>query len=471
MTHSILEAEEHVLSTLERDGSRTWLRPRLSHGFWLTARRVVAYGLIAIFTLLPFLQIGGKPAVLLDIVRRQFTLFGYTFLPTDFALLAILLVGILIAIFLMTALFGRVWCGWACPQTVYMEFVFRPIERLFDGTIGRGGQPGAAQRQSPVRWIFRYAVYAILCFYLANTFLAYFVGVETLWQWVHQSPLSHPVPFIVVACVTVAMMFDFCFFREQLCIVACPYGRFQSVLLDRHSLIVSYDRQRGEPRGHLVKLKKSAPQGEGRARLGDCIDCRLCVVTCPTGIDIRDGLQMECVNCTQCIDACNVVMSKIGRPPNLIRFSSQAADEGQPQGRLRPRVLAYPLLLLLLGGVFVWLLLSKPVFDAVIIHERGNPYTRIDDATIRNVRRLKLTNRQDHAMQLQITTVEPAEVVVRIAQEELQLAVGESRVFHLQADAPAADFRQGRLKVGFRIENQQGQGRNITIPLTGPMGY
>ena len=206
ISSSILEPEEHVLSTLEKDGSRRWLKPKLSKGKLLERRRWLAYLLIAIFTLIPFIKIGGKPFVLLDIVARRFTIFGLTFLPTDTVLLAIFMVGLLLTIVLFTALFGRVWCGWACPQTVYMEFLFRPIERFFDGTSGRGGN-----RKNVPGWrtTLKYIVYALICFYLANTFLAYFVGVDKLYQWVQQSPIHHPVPFLVMAFVTFAMMVDF----------------------------------------------------------------------------------------------------------------------------------------------------------------------------------------------------------------------------------------------------------------------
>ncbi|MDP1563538.1 MAG: cytochrome c oxidase accessory protein CcoG [Pirellulaceae bacterium] len=479
MNSTILEAEEHVLSTLEKDGSRRWLRPKLSPGHWLTLRRVVAYLLIAVFTLIPFLKIDGKPAILLDIVRRKFTLFGYTFLPTDSLLLAVFAVGSLISIFLLTAFFGRVWCGWACPQTVYMEFVFRPIERLFDGTMGRGGQPKSGRSNAALRWGFRYAIYAVISFYLANTFLAYFVGVETLWQWVQQSPLTHPTPFLVVAFVTVAMMFDFCFFREQLCIIACPYGRFQSVLLDRNSLIVAYNKNRGEPRGKGTKSRSvSLPVLTDSAdpslnadlqSQGDCVDCGLCVTTCPTGIDIRKGLQMECINCTQCIDACNTVMSKVGRPPNLIRYSSQAADTGGRWSLLRPRVVIYPIILTLLASTFFYLLLSKNHFDAVIIRERGNPYTRMENDLIRNVVRLKLTNRQDYPMALTISP-QNTSVTLRLAEPDFRLEPGESRIFHLQADVPDDAFQKGRLEVGITIENDRQQQTRVRLPMSGPLG-
>ena len=310
---------------------------------------MLAYVLIAVFTLLPYLRIGGKPAVLLDLPHREFTVFGFTFLSTDTLLLALALLTLVLGICLVTALAGRVWCGWMCPQTVYMEFVFRPIERLFDGPPGARHRPG--RRRTMPRTLAKYALYLLISAYLAHTFLAYFVGVDALAQWVRRSPLDHPLPFLVMLAVTGLMMFDFAFFREQMCIVACPYGRFQSVMLDRDSLIVSYDPRRGEPRGKLGDRKSGQPHG-------DCIDCGGCTDTCPTGIDIREGLQLECIACTQCIDACDGVMAHIGKPKGLIRLSSQAAIEGHPgrdpaaHGARRMRVILYPALMLVLGDAF-----------------------------------------------------------------------------------------------------------------------
>ena len=462
MSSPLLQPEQHVLSTLEQDGSRRWLKPRLSKGKLLEWRRWVAYALIAVFTILPFIKIGGRPFILLDIPARRFTIFGWTFLPTDTVLLAIFMVGLLLTVFLFTALFGRVWCGWACPQTVYMEFLFRPIERLFDGTRGRGGHK---KNVAPWRIIGKYLVYFVVCVYLANTFLAYFVGVDRLSQWVTQSPLEHPIPFLVMAFVTVAMMFDFCFFREQLCLVACPYGRFQSVLLDQNSLIVAYDETRGEPRG---KLKKRRDPQASLPVVGDCVDCGNCVTTCPTGIDIRQGLQMECINCTQCIDACNLVMKKIGRAPDLIRYSSQARDRGIKAGLLRPRTLIYPLLLAGIATAFFTVLLLSKSFDAVVLREHGSPHTITDDGQVRNLLRLKLTNRSDEPMEFSATVLAPVNGILTVQEPALQLEPGESRTFHVNIVAPKDVFELGRAMLKIKIENDQQVSRTIDFKLIGP---
>jgi len=464
MSTPILQPEEHVLSTMEADGSRRWLKPRLSKGKLLERRRWLAYLLIAVFTLAPFVKIFGKPLVLLDITARRFTIFGFTFLPTDTLLLAIFVVGLLLSIFLFTALFGRVWCGWACPQTVYMEFLFRPIERFFDGTVGRGGQ----KKNVPAwRTVAKYLVYFVLCVYLANTFLAYFIGVERLGQWVTQSPINHPIPFLVMAFVTFAMMVDFCFFREQMCLIACPYGRFQSVLLDENSLIVAYDKNRGEPRGKLKKKTKDTQPGQ-LPILGDCINCGNCVTTCPTGIDIRDGLQMECINCTQCIDACNLVMDKINKPRDLIRYSSQTQDRGLVGKLVRVRTMIYPLLLLVIVGAFLTVFLSSKTFDAVLLREPGNPFTVTDDGSIRNIMRLKLTNRTDETMSITAVVEAPAGANLNLQEDQIELAPRETRTFHFNITANKVQFKNGRADLLIKVENQNQVSRSLKAKLIGP---
>jgi cytochrome c oxidase accessory protein FixG len=451
----LLPPPDHVLSTLEKDGSRRWLEPRLSKGRMLTARRIVAYVLIALYTSIPFIEVGGRPLVLLDIPARHFIIFGYTFLPTDTLLLALFGVAVLLGFFFVTALFGRVWCGWACPQTVYLEFVFRPIERLFAGTAGRGGHP---RKPSEPLLALRFVVYAAVAFYLANTFLAYFIGVDALGEWMTRSPVEHPVSFAIMTGLTIAMLVNFAWFREQMCTLACPYGRLQSVLLDRDSLIVSYDKLRGDPRG-------KARAGETR---GDCIDCGLCVKTCPTGIDIRDGLQMECIGCAQCIDACAPVMTKLGRAPNLIRYSSQRADAGEQRRVLRPRIAIYPLAIAVLVGLFVVTLSGKQTFDAVILRNPGQPFTLTDDGEVRNVLRLKATSRTDGPLELRIVVREPDGVVL-VGEPTLTLAAGDAETFPLTVLADPSLFVTGEVPLRLSVEGDDGSLRELAFTLLGPL--
>ena len=313
---SILKPEEQVLPTLNRDGKRKWINPSIELGQKWNYRRWVAYALIAFFVVLPHLRIQGKPYVLIDIASRQFTFIGHTFYPTDTPLLACLTLATFFSVMLVTSLAGRVWCGWGCPQTVYMEFLFRPIDRLFNGTVGKGGK--TKRQLSGAMQFARVLVYLVCCMFLAHVFLSYFVGTDRLSKWIVTPPTEHPTAFLIMAGTTAAMMFHFLFFREQLCLIACPYGRFQSVMLDRKSLIVAYDTGRGEPR-KKGKRQPLSLEVLTKPANGDCVDCGRCTAVCPTGIDIRNGLQLECIHCAQCIDACNAVMGKVGLPSGLIR--------------------------------------------------------------------------------------------------------------------------------------------------------
>ncbi|WP_147870703.1 cytochrome c oxidase accessory protein CcoG [Stieleria maiorica] len=456
---ALLDAPEHVLSTMERDGSRRWLRPRLSMGAWWQRRRIVAYLLMVVFVLVPHLRIGGKPVILLDIAGREFTILGRTFLPTDTLLLALLMLTVFVSIVLVTAIAGRAWCGWACPQTVYMEFLFRPIDRLFEGTVGKGGK--AKRSVSFPLQIARFAVYVLLCGFLAHTFLAYFVRTDQLKEWVTSSPIEHPVAFVVMAATLGLMLFDFMFFREQLCLIACPYGRFQSVMLDEQSLIVAYDHVRGEPR-----KRGKHTSGDGA---GDCVDCNQCVVVCPTGIDIRNGLQMECVNCTQCIDACDVVMERVGSPKGLIRYSSQDSIAGKAMKMFRARTIVYPLILLLLMSGLVFAISTKSGFDARIIRPGGAPFTMYPDGTASNEFRIRLVNRTSEPQKYGLVS-ESDDVTIEVLDEDkMSLEPGQSVLVPVHVTFKGSMTRgSGRKVVPATISDKSDNVREVEFSLLGP---
>jgi cytochrome c oxidase accessory protein FixG len=476
---ALLDAPEHVLSTLEKDGSRRWLWPKLSPGRFWQRRRIVGYALIAFFVTLPHLRYAGKPPLLLDIPARQLTVMGHTFLPTDTVLLALAMLGTFFTIIAATTLTGRVWCGWACPQTVYTEFLFRPIDRLFEGTRGKGGKP--RRQVTGGLAVARFVIYLVLSMALAHTFLSYFVGTDRLATWITSRPTKHPIAFAVMIFTTVAMLYDFLFFREQLCLIACPYGRFQSVMLDRKSLIVGYDELRGEPRGRLKKAKPSETQDDsakanGSAKTGDCIDCKLCVMVCPTGIDIRNGLQMECINCTQCIDACDSVMDKIGKPRGLIRYSSQDGLTGQPSSKLRPRMLLYPTLIGVVLAAFLLVLSTKSTFDATILRGQGNPYTFLEAGRLQNSLRLRLVNRSGKLQEYQISVVKPEGLSVEVMlPDRLKMQPGESYLLPLSVTFPSklpgpanSAGQGGPNKAIILITDSDNQSREVSFNLLGP---
>ena len=431
---------ERVLTTLNEDGTRHWIHPKLSRGRFLRRRKAVGYGLIALFVALPFLGVD------LRFIEA-----------TDGLPLMLLGLTVALAVILLTALFGRVWCGWGCPQTVYLELVFRPIERWLEGSRG--------QRASTWRMVVKWILYSAVAFALSNVFLAYFVGVERLGTWVLGSPLDHIGGFLVVVATAALMLFDFGYFREQMCIVACPYGRLQSVLLDKQSLIVGYDVQRGEPR---AKLKKLLPVLQDR---GDCIDCGACVRTCPTGIDIRQGLQMECIGCTQCIDACDDVMDRIHKPRGLIGYTSQDVLDGKPRKLLRPRTIIYPLLLAVVAGLFAWSAMPGGDVTTIIVERIVGPsFVELPDGTISAQARVKIENESDDTRTYAVLLHGAPDAKLRAPQLHWKLGPKRSQVIPLFVDVPRASFVRGTRKVQLRISDDRGFARVVEITLLGPEG-
>ncbi len=438
-----LEAPDQVLSTLNPDGTRRWLHPRLSKGKWWKRRRAVAYFLIGLFNALPWIPIGGKPAILLDVVQRDFAFFGVSFRPTETPLLALLLLLIFLGIFYLTSLIGRAWCGWGCPQTVYLEFLYRPLERLVEGkSYAKGGKVAAQWRK-----LLKFGLFTLVSAHLSHTFLAYFVGGPVVLEWSMSSPAEHPVGFSIVWFTTLLMLLDFGWFREQLCTLACPYGRLQAVLLDRNSLIIGYDESRGESRAKMPARKKAA---EGQS-FGDCVDCSLCVATCPTGIDIRDGLQMECVACAECIDACDGVMEKIGKPTGLIRYASQESLAGRITRWFRPRTIAYPVILTGLLVLFTVQLAGRESGMVQIQRAKGAPFEVMTDGRVRNLVNFRLDNRAKEERRYTISLPEGVEGLIPI--NPVVVAGGQSGMGIVHLYLPREVFEGGKAMVPITISD------------------
>ncbi len=360
------------LSTTDARGHRIYLYPTDVRGHWKKLRTRLSIGLIAVFLFLPWARIGGHQAVLFDLPRRRFALFGLTFWAHDTPLLFFVLGGAAITIAFTTAIWGRVWCGWACPQTVFVEHVFRRIERWIEGdALARkklDGQPLSFVKvfKKSLKW----SAFTALSLIIGHSFLAYFVGVEDLRQMMTQPPLENLASFLVMAAVSLVVLFDFGWFREQFCTVVCPYGRFQSVLMDHQSAVIAYDAKRGEPRRGTA-----APEG---TQAGDCVDCHRCVLVCPTGIDIRRGVQLECIACTACVDACDDVMRRTKKPEGLIRYANQALSEGRTETWTpwyqRARAWVYLALLVTCGGGLYWATAHRSPIEITLIRGIEAPY-------------------------------------------------------------------------------------------------
>jgi cytochrome c oxidase accessory protein FixG len=445
-----------VLPTLNADGTRRLIRPRLYPGKRYTQRKVVGLALIVLFVVLPWLKISGKPAILLDVVHREFSFFGTTFLATDGVLLMLLMLAIFVAIIWATALVGRAWCGWGCPQTVYMEFIFRPIERLIEGK--REAQLRLDKQGVSGRRILKNLVFLLISFVLGNVFLSYFVGVDALRQWMTQAPSEHPTPFLVVAATTGLVFFDFAFFREQMCTVICPYARLQSVLLDPNSLIIAYDAKRGEPRS----------KGRGKPGNGDCIDCQACVVACPTGIDIREGLQLECVACAQCVDACDSIMDRIAKPRGLIKYASQQslATASKPKF-LRVRTVIYPVILVALVSTLAILISRQGSADVMLLRGLGAPFTA-NAADVTNQIRIKIQNRSSSPRDYRVEVVGLKEARLIAPEVPLHVLGRGQRTTSVFVVAPLGLFERGQHAIRFRVSDGLGFSEEYPYKLLGP---
>ncbi len=459
--------QEKVLPTLNQDGTRLRIRPQLYTGAIYKKRLLVGWGLIALFFTLPLIKIAGKPAIFLNLAEREFTFFGATFFATDGVLLMFLMLSIFVSVIFITALVGRAWCGWGCPQTVYMELLFRPIERLFEG--GRNSQLRLDRSGGGARRVAKNVVFLLLSVVVANVFLAYFVSVETLAHWMAQSPFKHPAGFLVMGVTAALVFFDFAYFREQMCTVICPYARLQAALFDKDSLIIGYHSERGEPR----------KKGKDRSEAGDCVDCDACVRTCPTGIDIREGLQLECIACAQCIDACNSVMGKVKQEPNLISYTSQRNLAGEVRRILRPRVVAYAVLLTALVSALMIVASGRSGADVTILRGIGAPYV-VDSAGVRNQVRLKIENQSTEAASYSYQVLvgqgddlkEPESLGIQVISPEnpLRIKAQARRTTSLFVLSPAQAFDEGRLPIVIRVSLPDGKQLNKSYHLLGPKG-
>jgi cytochrome c oxidase accessory protein FixG len=377
------------IATADKQGKRLWVYPVQPRGRLYRARTITAVFLLGILFAGPFLRIGGQPILLLDVLNRRFVIFGFTFWPQDIYLFVIATITGLVFIILFTAILGRLFCGWVCPQTVFMEMVFRRIEYWIEGGPSKQRQLSARSWDivKIYKRLLKHAVFFAVSFLIGNVFLAYIIGADRLFDLVTDSPINHLAGFSAMLIFSFVFYFVFAWFREQACTLVCPYGRLQGVLLDSNSIQVAYDYKRGEPRKRITK-------GEDRAAIGDCVACNACVMVCPTGIDIRNGTQLECVNCTACIDACNRIMGKVGFRLGLIRYSSEDILK-KVSGRIRltGRIVIYSLVFTILVTLLTFLLINRTPVETTILRTPGTLYSISEDGDIRNLYSVKMINK------------------------------------------------------------------------------
>ena len=390
------------LSTAERDGKRKWIYPKKVSGKWFKARTYFSWLLLVIMFVGPFVKIDGNPLLMINVVERKFSILGQIFWPQDMVIFAVAMLVFLTSIIVFTTAFGRLWCGWACPQTVLMEMVFRKIEYLIEGDSAAQRRLDAApwSRTKAFKKISKHIIFAVLSLVISNWLLSYIIGYEELLRIVTDDPRKHLTGLGFMVGFTVIFYLLFARFREQACTFICPYGRLQSTILDENTMVVAYDYKRGEQRGALNRrVSLDARRAEG---FGDCISCRECVSVCPTGIDIRNGTQMECINCTACIDACDRVMTKIGSPVGLIRYASLNSIEQGKKFRFTARMGWYSVVLSTLVIAFAVLIFTRSASESTFLRAPGALFQELPGNRISNLYTVKTINKSNHVLELEL---------------------------------------------------------------------
>lgn len=411
------------ISTVDEKGKRVWIFPKKPSGKFYDRRKIVSYLLLALLFSGPFIKIDGEPLLMINIIERKFSIFGQIFWPQDLYIFALGMIVFVVFIILFTVIFGRLFCGWICPQTIFMEMVFRRIEYWIEGD--RNYQKKLSQMPWNAEKIrkrgLKNVIFFIISFLIANIFLSYIIGYEAVLAIALDSPANHVGGLVALLLFTFAFFMVFLKLREQVCTTICPYGRLQGVLLDRNSLNIMYDYVRGEKRGKFDKRKDRKTEGKG-----DCIDCNQCVVVCPTGIDIRDGVQLECVNCTACIDACDAMMDKVGLEKGLIRYASEAGIAEKKKFKFNTRVTAYSILLILLMGVLVSLIAIREDFQTTILRTRGTLFEKHENGRVSNIYDVTVVNKTNDTI--------PVDFRLLNLEGELQL-IGDPIILYPRSNA------------------------------------
>ena len=459
------------LASVSRDGRRRWIYARQPSGRWYRARTVLSWFLLAFLFGAPFVTVAGQPLMLLNVLERRFVLLGVLFRPQDFHLVVLIALALLVTVVLSTVVVGRVWCGWLCPQTVFMEMLFRRLEYFIEGSAEQQlrRSRGPWTRGKAVRRAVKHIVFYGLSFVIANVFLAWIIGAGELKVIVTDPPRQHIGGLITILIFSFVFYLVFVRFREQACVLACPYGRVMSALTDARTVTITYDWRRGEPRNRLVRGRHDATAG------GDCIDCHQCVTVCPTGIDIRDGIQLECINCTACIDACDGVMARVGRPKGLIRFTSHEAiaRAGEAGARRRPfgltaRAAAYGGVWLVLVTAVAVLLAGRRDLDVLILRQPGTLYATVPGGEIANFYDVQALNRTAHATEFTVEILEPRGATVTTLGQVGHVDAYGLAEGRLLLRVPADQLAGASTPVRFAVRTPEGIVQTVESSFVGP---
>jgi cytochrome c oxidase accessory protein FixG len=417
-----------TLATIDEKGKRVWVYAKKPKGKLTTYRNIFGLILLVFFFAVPFIKINGQPMLLLNFIERKIVILGVQFWPQDFHLFFLAMVAMMVFIILFTVTYGRLWCGWACPQTVFMEIIFRRIEYWIEGDAYYQKKLARApwNFNKISRKVLKHGVFYLIAFIISNFFLAYIIGVEALGEIITDDPRNQITGLASMLIFSGVFYFIFSWFREQVCTIVCPYGRLQGVLLDKNSIVVSYDYQRGEPRGTFRKGEDRNKEGKG-----DCVNCTQCVQVCPTGIDIRNGTQLECINCACCIDACNKMMESVDQPKGLIRYASDRSIAEGKKIKFNARTIAYSFVLLVLIGIITYSMTARSSVEATVLRAPGMLYQDQGDGKFSNLYNIKMVNKTNEDLPISVKLLSP-QGEVKVIGEQIMVksqSIGESVFF------------------------------------------
>jgi cytochrome c oxidase accessory protein FixG len=452
-------------STIGDDGSRVWVYPKKPKGKLYNYRKIVALILVAVFAIIPFIKVNGDPILLFNILERKFIIFGVMFYPQDFHLFVLSMIAFIVFIVLFTVIFGRIFCGWICPQTIFMEFVYRQIEYWIEGNNSQQRKLDAAPMDFNKVWRkgSKHAVFYLISFVSAHFFLAYILGMDYVRSLITDGPKAHLAGFAGMIIFSGVHYFVFAKLREQVCIIICPYGRLQGVLLDRNSIVVSYDHKRGEPRGKYNPLEDRHANNKG-----DCVECGSCEAVCPTGIDIRNGTQLECINCTACIDACNSVMVRVKRPEGLIRYASERSIADKTKLKFNVRILFYSVILSGLMILIAFLFSIRTDIESTILRQKGTMFQEYDSLHYSNIYMIQVINKTRKTLPVELKLDEPENGEIKMIGDPLVVEKGQVGEAHFLVLILKSDVKTANTEVEFKVLSNGKEMDEIKSTFVGP---
>lgn len=458
------------LTTADKAGHRQWLFPKQPSGRFYRWRTWLSYVLLAIMFVGPFVRINGNPLLLFNIVDRRFSILGQIFWPQDAVIFALATLLFITSIIIFTAAFGRLWCGWTCPQTLLMEMVFRKIEYFIEGdaTAQRALRDAPWTGRKIAKKLAKHGIFFALSFVIGNTLLSYIIGTDQLFAIITDNPARHLTGLAFMIGFTFIFYALFARFREQACTFICPYGRFQSTVLDENTMVVAYDYKRGEQRGHLSRRRDH--EYRRKEGFGDCIDCLQCVRVCPTGIDIRNGTQMECVHCTACIDACDNVMDKVGQPRGLIRYASlNSIERGEPF-RITTRMILYSGVLVALTAILFYLVFTRADVQTTLLRAPGALFQQTQDGQISNLYVLKLVNKtsRDVPIRLRLVTPSSGKIMVMGGSDEVLVPKQDLAQTSVLIALPPEQLKEGTVPIQVEVYSKDKRLERIDSVFIGP---